>query len=291
MSSAHCRSFCCWGSWVEQLWACSALEPSCVGTADKDDRRRFERVEFGTAGLCRTRVHRTRVRRGAVGRSTVGRSKVDRSKVDRFTGGRAKIDRRAVYGGSPLMLADFPVLYVDVIVRRTLGSCIVLGVVAVLASIVLGQPLAGVGIVLGLAGATVNHRLFQVSTVRYSSTEGHMDRKPYAGSVAARLGGITVVAFALLYFVRPMGFGMVAGLVAFQVLLMANALGALWRYQRLQLAGLAPTDAGKPGQVGSPPPSNDGPDGNGPDRNGPDRNGPDRKGIVPSSDGEGDVHA
>jgi hypothetical protein len=41
--------------------------------------------------------------------------------------------------------------------------------------------------------------------------------------------------------VRPMGFGMIGGLVAFQVLLMANALGAIWRYQRLQLAGLAPT--------------------------------------------------
>ena len=183
------------------------------------------------------------------------------------------------------MLADFPVLYVDVIVRRTLGSCIVLAVVAVLASIMLGQPLAGVGIVLGLAGATVNHRLFQVSTVRYSSAEGNIDRKPYAGSVAARLGGLTVVAFALLFFVRPMGFGMVGGLVAFQVLLMANALGALWRYQRLQLAGLVPsgaTDAGKPGQAGSPPPNSDGPNTYGPDTNG---------GSVPSSDGEGDVHA
>jgi hypothetical protein len=186
------------------------------------------------------------------------------------------------------MLADFPVLYVDVIVRRTLGSCIVLGVVALVASIMLGQPLAGVGVVLGLAGATVNHRLFQLSTVRYSSADGHMERKPYAGSVAARLGGLTVIAFALLYFVRPMGFGMVGGLVAFQVLLMANALGALWRYQKLQLAGLAPggaddgkpnagkpnagkPNAGKQGQVASPPSGSDG--------------------VVPESEGERDADA
>jgi ATP synthase I chain len=136
------------------------------------------------------------------------------------------------------MLADFPVLYVDLIVRRTIASCIVLAVVAVLASIVLGQPLAGVGVLLGLAAATVNHRLFQLSTVRYSSDDGHIARKPYAGTVAGRLGAITIVAFALLFFVRPMGFGMIGGLVAFQVLLMVNALAALWRYQRLQLAGL-----------------------------------------------------
>jgi hypothetical protein len=145
------------------------------------------------------------------------------------------------------MLADFPVLYVDLIVRRTIASCVVLAVVAVLVSIVLGQPLAGVGVLLGLGAATVNHRLFQLSTVRYSSEDGHIARKPYAGSVAGRLGAITLVAFALLYFVRPMGFGMIGGLVAFQVLLMANALAALWRYQRLQLAGLAPANGAKPG--------------------------------------------
>jgi hypothetical protein len=139
------------------------------------------------------------------------------------------------------MLADFPVLYVDLIVRRTIASCIALAVLGLAAAIILGQPLAGVGVVLGLAAATVNHRLFQVSTVHYSTSDGHLERKPYAGSVAGRLGAITIVAFALLYFVRPMGFGMVGGLVAFQVLLMANALGALWRYQRLQLAGLAQT--------------------------------------------------
>jgi hypothetical protein len=74
-----------------------------------------------------------------------------------------------------------------------------------------------------------------------------MDRRPYVGTVAARLGGITVVAFALLFLVRPMGFGMIGGLVAFQLLLMANALGALWRYQRLQLAGLGPAVTGGAG--------------------------------------------
>jgi hypothetical protein len=150
------------------------------------------------------------------------------------------------------MLADFPVLYVDLIVRRTIASSIILGVLALVVATILGQPLAGVGVVLGLAAATVNHRLFQVSTVRYSTAEGHMERKPYAGSVAGRLGAITVVVFALLYFVRPMGFGMVGGLVAFQVLLMANALASLWRYQRLQLAGMVPAQGAKAGAGGQP---------------------------------------
>ena len=152
------------------------------------------------------------------------------------------------------MLADFPVLYVDLIVRRTIVSCIALAVVALAIGFVVNQPLAGVGALLGLAAATLNHRVFQVSTVRYSKDDGHMDRRPYVGTVAARLGGITVVAFALLFLVRPMGFGMVGGLVAFQLLLMANALGALWRYQRLQLAGLGPAVTGRAEAVESQAP-------------------------------------
>jgi hypothetical protein len=143
------------------------------------------------------------------------------------------------------MLADFPVLYVDAIVRRTLALAIALGVAAVATSSFLGQYLAGIGVVLGLAGATANHRLFQLSTARYSDAEGHLQRKPYFGSVVGRLGALTVVAFGLLYFVRPMGFGMVGGLVAFQFLLMANALGALWRYQHSQLSAPA-GGAGRP---------------------------------------------
>ena len=111
--------------------------------------------------------------------------------------------------------------------------------------------MAAVGVVLGLAGATVNQRLFQVSTAHYSDGEGHLRRKPYAGSVAARLGGITVVAFALLFFVRPMGFGMVGGLVAFQALLMANAAGALWRHQKAQLAGLGKTAGATDAEAGA----------------------------------------
>lgn len=146
------------------------------------------------------------------------------------------------------MLADFPVLYVDAIVRRTLACCIALAVVAVAASLFFGQYLAAAGVVLGLGGATVNHRLFQLSTARYSDTEGHLQRKPYFGSVAARLGALTVVAFGLLFLVKPMGFGMVGGLIAFQLLLMANAFGALWRYQQAQLR--APAVGGPSGAAG-----------------------------------------
>jgi hypothetical protein len=156
------------------------------------------------------------------------------------------------------MLSDFPVLYVDGIVRRTIGSCVLLGVVAVIATFMLGQYLAGAGVVLGLAGATANHRLFQISTAHYSDEEGHLRRRPYAGSVAARLGTLTAVAFGLLFVVRPMGFGMIGGLVAFQVLLMANAFAALWYHQRMQLSGLTGAVSGQDRDTGAQQPGGPG---------------------------------
>jgi hypothetical protein len=164
------------------------------------------------------------------------------------------------------MLADFPLLHVDLIVKRTIGSCVVLAVVALVASILVGQPLVGLGVLLGLGGATANHRLFQVTTAHYSDGEGHLERKPYFGSVAARLGTLTVVAFALLFLLKPMGFGMIGGLVAFQMLLMANAFGALWHYQKVQLSGVtrAPGAAlvvdGRGAQAGPVPPGPSGKD-------------------------------
>jgi hypothetical protein len=142
------------------------------------------------------------------------------------------------------MLSDFPVLYVDGIVRRTIATCVLLGFAVLMGALFAGQYLAGIGVVLGLAGATLNHRLFQISTAHYSDSDGHLQRKPYAGSVAARLGGLTLIAFALMFFVRPMGFGMVGGLVAFQMVLMANAFVALWQYQKTQLRGLTGAGGG-----------------------------------------------
>jgi hypothetical protein len=60
------------------------------------------------------------------------------------------------------------------------------------------------------------------------------------------------VAFALLFVVRPMGYGMIGGLVAFQVLLMMNALGALWSYHRRELAGIGTGGRGSSGAPVAP---------------------------------------
>jgi hypothetical protein len=141
------------------------------------------------------------------------------------------------------VFAGLPVIEIDGVLRRTLRSAFPLGAVGVVAAFVFHEPLVGPGIVLGLALAVANHRVFQASALRFITPEGKVTRRPFAGSVAVRLGACTAVAIGLLILVQPMGWGVIGGLMLFQLLLMVNALATLFRYQRSQLANPEPPDA------------------------------------------------
>lgn len=130
------------------------------------------------------------------------------------------------------MFAGFPVLEIDSIVRRTLRSCAITAAMAVALCITLGHLLVAPGIVLGLVLGLANHRVFQASAMRFITPEGKVQRKPFAGSTFTRLAIISAFALILLFFVRPLGWGVVIGLAIFQFMLLLNALVALFRYQR-----------------------------------------------------------
>lgn len=135
------------------------------------------------------------------------------------------------------VLGAFPVLGVERIVRRTLLSAAAAGLAAAVAAIVVGYPLVAPGLVVGLGLALLNHRVFQASALRYIDPEGSIRRKPFTGSVLARLGVCTAVAVGLLVWVRPMGFGVIAGLAIFQAAMLVNAIVALLHYQRTEIGG------------------------------------------------------
>ena len=141
------------------------------------------------------------------------------------------------------MITAFPLTEIDRIMRRTVVAAIVVGLVGAAASVLLGQPLFAPGIALGLLLALANHRVFQSSALKFTTPEGVVNRKPFAGSVALRLGGCTVVAIGLMIVERPVGWGVIAGLAAFQALMLANALVALLQYQRREIGGQGAGDA------------------------------------------------
>jgi hypothetical protein len=132
------------------------------------------------------------------------------------------------------LFAQFPVVGVDKILHRTIYSSIGVVVVAAVITIIVGHALVAPGLLLGLILAVVNHRIFQSSALRFTSDEGTVRRKPFAGSVFLRLGGCTVIALALLIVVRPIGWGVIASLAIFQALMLLNAIVALVAYQRAE---------------------------------------------------------
>jgi hypothetical protein len=130
------------------------------------------------------------------------------------------------------LLTAFPLSEIERVVRRTALTAIAVGVVAAVVAVVTGQPYFVPGLALGLILAIANHRVFQSSAMRFTTSEGVVNRKPFAGSVALRLGVCTVVAVGLLIVEQPVGWGVVAGLALFQATMLLMAVIALIRYQR-----------------------------------------------------------
>jgi hypothetical protein len=141
------------------------------------------------------------------------------------------------------LLTAFPLTEIERVVRRTVIASIVAGLIGSVIAVLLGHPLFVPGLIIGLALAVANHRVFQASALRFTTTEGVLKRKPFAGSVALRLGVCTAVAIGLLVLSAPLGWGVIAGLALFQAMMLLNAVIALARYQREQVNGTDGPDA------------------------------------------------
>ena len=134
------------------------------------------------------------------------------------------------------MLTAFPIKEVERVVRRTAYASIAMGLVIAAIAIVLGQPWFAPGMAVGLGLAVANHRVFQSSAMRFTTPEGVISRKPFAGSVALRLGACTAIAIGGLLWNQPFGWGIVVGLALFQATMLTCAVVALLRFQRQQIA-------------------------------------------------------
>jgi hypothetical protein len=141
------------------------------------------------------------------------------------------------------LLTAFPLSEIERVVRRTAVAAVVIGVIGSAVAVVIGQPYFVPGLALGLVLAIANHRVFQSSAMRFTTPDGVVNRKPFAGSVALRLGACTAVAVGLLIVEQPVGWGVVAGLAVFQATMLGNAVVALLRYQRRGLTEEGETDA------------------------------------------------
>ena len=107
------------------------------------------------------------------------------------------------------------------VLRRTVVSALIVGVGAIIIALLLSQPWAALGIVIGLGLAVLNLRFLDAGVAKVQ-TKGETDRKVLRRAMGtktlARLGVITVIAIGLLLLKAPLGIGSVIGLVIFQML-------------------------------------------------------------------------
>lgn len=121
------------------------------------------------------------------------------------------------------MFAHFSLPNIGEVVKRTTWGALVFGVVALIVAVVLGYYLVGIGACIGLALGTFNFRMMDGSVARVSELADDNKKKPLALNTLGRMGIITVVTLGLVFAVPAMGFGVLGGLAAFQILLVANA--------------------------------------------------------------------
>lgn len=121
------------------------------------------------------------------------------------------------------MFAHFSLPNVPDVARRTVSTVLVVGVAALVACIAFGKPLLGLGACVGLGLGTLNFRMIGNSVTRVSARPGGGNtRRPLALNTMGRMGIITVVTIGLLFVSPELGFGVLAGLAIFQVVLLAN---------------------------------------------------------------------
>ena len=134
------------------------------------------------------------------------------------------------------MFAHFDLPDIGEVSRRTVAASLVVGVAALVAAFSFGYLWVGVGACIGLALGTVNYRLVGVSVDKVAATGTDNPKRPLAANTLGRLGVVTVIALGLAFLNKGLGFGTLAGLAAFQFLLIFNVARSMAK------AGPAPED-------------------------------------------------
>jgi hypothetical protein len=111
------------------------------------------------------------------------------------------------------------------VLRRTVVSALIVGVVAMVIVLLLGSFWGALGLLIGLAMAVLNLRFLDAGVAKLK-TEGEANNKLLRRAIGTksvtRLGVITLIAIGLLLINGPLGIGTVAGLVIFQILFVIN---------------------------------------------------------------------
>lgn len=125
------------------------------------------------------------------------------------------------------MLENLPTNTLPRLLRRTTLSALAVGLVGFVVAIFVAPPLGALGVALGVALAIVNLRFLdrQASRVELQGEQtSKAVRRQLGGKTLGRIVVMTAIALLFLWLNAPLGIGIVAGLVLYQIVFVANVL-------------------------------------------------------------------
>ncbi|MGO9197317.1 MAG: hypothetical protein ACLQK4_09335 [Acidimicrobiales bacterium] len=129
------------------------------------------------------------------------------------------------------LLEQFSLPEISSVLKRTVFAALGIGVVAVVATLFVSQPLFGLGVCIGLGLGLMNIRMITNQTARVTQLQPSSPVRMLATMTLARLG-ITTIAVILLFIAsRWLGFGTAAGLCLFYLLFVGNIIGMMVRHK------------------------------------------------------------
>jgi hypothetical protein len=125
------------------------------------------------------------------------------------------------------LFEQFSLLEITLILRRTALIGAGLAVAAIVVTALIGHFLIGIGVTVGLALGLANIRLVTLSIARAGESAGSKIKKVIASNTLLRLGVTTAIIFGLVFLVRDLGLGALAGVALFYFAFIGNVMRAL----------------------------------------------------------------
>jgi hypothetical protein len=126
------------------------------------------------------------------------------------------------------LFEQFSLLEITLILRRTALIGAILAVGALVVTGLFGHFLIGLGACIGLVLGLVNIRLVTMSVARAGERKDSKVRRVIASNTMLRLGATTAIIFALVFTVRDLGLGTLAGVALFYFIFLGNVMRALF---------------------------------------------------------------
>jgi ATP synthase I chain len=125
------------------------------------------------------------------------------------------------------VLENLPVTTLPRLLRRTVISALIVGAAGFAVAVALGWDVGALGLVFGVGLAIVNLRYLDRQAARVQ-LKGEQTtkavRRQLGGKTTGRLALITALVLVVVFLDAPLGIGMVAGLVLYQIVFVVNVM-------------------------------------------------------------------